>query len=131
MKKLMLFVTIVLGFLFASFTTQQTIWLDQYLKETSQDQAVYYKLGNKLDGEVSYYYKSRTIYRKVFFVSGRMDGKFNEFYNSGELREDGKYKNGSKEGNWKTYYKNGKIKSRGRYKNGEKVGIWKFFYKND
>ena len=131
MKKSTLFYLVILGFLFTSFTTQQTIWLDQNLNETSQEKAVYYKIGNNLNGVVSYYYKNRTVFRKVFFAEGKMHGKFNEFYNSGELKEDGKYKNGSKEGNWKTYYKNGKIKSRGRYKNGEKVGIWKFFYKND
>jgi len=131
MKKSVLFAIVIVGFLFSSFTNQQTIWLDQNLKVTSQDKAVYYKIGNKLDGAVSYYYKNRTVYRKVFFVKGKLEGKFNEFYNSGELKEEGKFKNGSKEGNWKTYYKNGKIESRGRYKNGEKVGIWKFFYKND
>jgi antitoxin component YwqK of YwqJK toxin-antitoxin module len=131
MKKSVQFLLVILGFLVTSFTSQQTIWLDKDLKETSQEKAVYYKIGSKLEGAVSYYYKDRTVYRKVLFVDGKLNGKFNEFYKSGELREDGKYNNGSKDGNWKTYYKNGKIKSRGRYKNGEKVGIWKFFYKND
>ncbi|WP_405562568.1 toxin-antitoxin system YwqK family antitoxin [Polaribacter sp. Asnod6-C07] len=127
--------TLILGFivifLTSSFTVQETVWLDKNLKVTSQAKAVYYKIGNKRDGSVSYFYKSKTVYRKTYFVDGKLDGKFNEYYASGNLKVDGKYKNGTKDGNWKTYYKNGKIKSKGRYKDGEKVGIWKFFYKND
>ena len=131
MKKSALIILVILGFLTASFTTQETVWLDKNLKKTSQDKAVYYKVGNKLEGEVSYYYKNKNIYRKVFFVDKKVDGKFYEYYNTGELREAGKYKNGNREGNWKVYYKSGKIKKKGRYNNGEKVGIWKIFYKND
>lgn len=131
MKKSALVVLIIFSFLLASFTSQQTIWLDKDLNETSQEKAVYYKIGNKLEGEISYYYKNKNIYRKVFFVDKKEDGKFYEYYNSGELREEGKYKNGQRDGNWKAYYKNGKIKKKGRYNKGDKVGIWKVFYKND
>lgn len=118
-------------FLTSSFTVQETVWLDQNLKETSKAKAAYYKIGKKLNGDVTYFYKNKTVYRKTYVVDGKLDGKFNEYYASGNLKVDGKYKNGTKDGNWKTYYKNGKIKSKGRYKDGEKVGIWKFFYKND
>jgi antitoxin component YwqK of YwqJK toxin-antitoxin module len=131
MKKSALIILIILGFLTTSFTTQETVWLDKNLQKTSQEKAVYYKIGNKLEGEISYYYKNKNIYRKMFFVDKKVDGKFYEYYNTGELREAGKYKNGNREGNWKVYYKSGKIKKRGRYNNGNKVGIWKVFYKND
>lgn len=131
MKKLTLIILVILGFLSISFTPQETVWLDQNLKETSQNKAIYYKIGKKLEGEVSYFYKKRTIFRKVFFVDGKLEGVFSEYYNTGELMEAGKYKNGVREGNWKTYYKNGKIKEKGKYKNGDKVGVWKIFYKND
>lgn len=118
-------------FVMSSFTKQETVWLDKNLKETSKAKAVYYKIGKKSSGAVTFFYKNTSTFRKTFFVDGKLDGKFNEFYNSGELKVDGKYKKGAKDGNWKTYYKNGKIKSKGRYNNGEKVGVWKFFYKND
>ena len=131
MKKSSLILLMILGFLSVSFTSQETIWLDKNLNKTSQEKAVYYKLGSKLDGAVSYFYKSRTVYRKVFFVNGKLNGVFNEYYKTGELKEVGKYKNGLREGNWREFYKTGKIKKRGRYSKGEKVGIWKVFYKND
>ena len=131
MKKSIFILVMILGFLTVSFTSQETIWLDENLKTSTQDKAIYYKVGHKLEGEVSFFYKGRTIYRKVFFVDGKMEGNFAEYYNTGELRTSGKYKNGQKIGNWKTYYKNGKIKEKGRYNNGDKVGIWKIFYKND
>lgn len=131
MKKSTLIIIMILGFLSVSFTTQETVWLDENLQETSQDKAIYYKVGKKLEGEVVFFYKARTIYRKVFFVDGKRDGNFAEYYNTGELREVGKYKNGRRVGNWKEYYKNGKIRKKGRYNKGDKVGIWKVFYKND
>lgn len=131
MKKSSLTLLMILGFLSISFTTQETIWLDKNLKETSQDKATYYKIGKTLEGNVSYFYKSRTVYRKVFYVDGKLEGIFSEFYETGELREVGKYKNGLREGNWKEFYKTGKILKKGRYNKGEKVGIWKVFYKND
>lgn len=131
MKKSTLVILMILGFLATSFTTQETVWLDENLKETSKDKAVYYKIGNNSEGEVSYYYKNKNIYRKVSFVDKKIDGKFYEYYNTGELRESGKYKNGLRDGNWKAYYKSGKIYKKGRYNKGDKVGIWKIFYKND
>ncbi len=130
MKKFALILVVLVSFLSMSFTSQETIWLDKDLKQTSQSKAEFYKIGHKLQGEVVYYYVNRTAYRKVFYSDGKLNGKFSEFYATGELSESGKYVQGSRDGNWKSYYKNGKIKSRGRYKNGEKVGIWKFFYKN-
>jgi antitoxin component YwqK of YwqJK toxin-antitoxin module len=130
MKASPLFIFIIISFLSFSIHAQETIWLDDNLKETTQNKADYYKIGNKLDGEVSYFYKNKNIYRKVFFVDGRAEGNFSEFYNSGELKETGKQENGLRDGIWKTYYKSGKIQSRGKYKDGEKVGIWKTFYKN-
>lgn len=131
MKKSAIVVLVILSFLLASFTSQQTIWLDQNLNETSQENAVYYRVGNKLEGEILFYFKNKNIFRRVFFVDKKKDGKFYEYYSSGELREEGKYKKGERVGNWKEYYKNGKIKKKGRYDKGYKVGIWKVFYKND
>lgn len=130
-RKLAIIFIMIFCFLSFSFTAQETVWLTKDLQETSQNKAVYYKIGAKLEGEVSYFYKGRTIFRKVFFVKGKMDGNFYEYYNSGELKIAGKYKKGQATGNWKEYYKNGKIKKKGRYNNGDKVGIWKIFYKND
>ncbi|APZ45014.1 hypothetical protein BW723_01330 [Polaribacter reichenbachii] len=131
MKSSALVLGVIVIFLMSSFTKQETVWLDKNLKETSQTKAVYYKIGKKSNGIVTFYYKNKSTFRETFFVDGKLDGKFNEYYDSGNLKVDGKYKNGAKDGNWKSYYKNGKIKSKGRYKDGEKVGIWKFFYKND
>lgn len=131
MKKSSLILLMILGFLSVSFTSQETIWLDKNLKQTTQDKAVYYKVGKKLDGEVSYFYRSRSLFRKVFYVDGKLEGIFSEYYNTGELREVGKYVNGQRDGNWKVYYKTGKIMKKGRYSKGDKVGIWKVFYKND
>ena len=115
----------------SSFNTQETIWLDDNLLITSQSKAKYYRIAGELDGNISYFYKSRTVFRKVHFENGKLDGRFYEFYKTGELRTVGTYENGLKEGSWKTYYANGKIKQKGRYKRGEKVGIWKTFYKNN
>ena len=122
---------VIVGFLTSSMYAQKTIWLDKNLKKTDLKNAIYYKIGNKIEGEVSFFYKSRTIFRRVDFSDGKENGKFSEFYKTGELKETGKYKNGLREGNWKTYYKTGKIKKKGKYSNGNKVGIWKVFYKND
>lgn len=130
MKKSTFILLLLVGFLTTSAIAQETIWLDQNLNKTSQSEARYYRIGNTKDGEVSFFYKNKTIYRKVFFSKGTLNGKFLEYYNSGELKVIGKYENGLKEGIWKTYYKSGKIKERGKYKNGDKVGIWKTFYKN-
>mgnify|MGYP000745968927 CR=1 FL=1 len=130
MKKTTIILLLLVGFLSISSTAQETIWLDKDLKKTNQFRASYYKIGNVDEGEVSLFYKSRTIFRKVFYSEGSLNGKFLEYFNTGELKEIGKYENGLREGVWKTFYKSGKIKERGKYKNGDKVGIWKTFYKN-
>ncbi|SDS30694.1 MORN repeat variant [Polaribacter sp. KT25b] len=130
MKVSSLFILIIISFLSISIQSQETIWLDENLEKTTEHKANYYKVGTKLEGEVSYFYKNQNIYRKVFFVNGKAEGNYSEFYISGELKETGRLENGLRDGVWKTYYKNGKIESRGKYKDGEKVGIWKTFYKN-
>lgn len=123
-------IALVFCFLSTSFFAQETIWLDDDLKETNQSKANYYKIGNKLEGVVLYYFKDKTVYRKVTYMYGKVVGNFYEYYSSGELKEAGKYENGLREGIWKVYSKNGKIQSKGKYSKGEKVGIWKTFYKN-
>ena len=128
LKKIILFIGVIL--LTLAFTRQETVWLDQDLNRTSQSKAVYYRVGTKLDGNVTYFYKNRTVFRKVTYEDGKLEGKFMEFYNTGELREIGEYYNGLRDGNWKEFYKNGKIRKKGKYSKGEKVGIWKTFYKN-
>ena len=117
-------------FVSLSFKAQETIWLDENLSRTSQNKAVYYRVGDKLEGTVSFFYKNRTLYRKVFYENGKINGKFLEYYSTGELKEIGMYENGLREGNWREFYKNGKILRKGKYVKGEKVGIWKTFYKN-
>lgn len=130
MKNSTLLLLVLVGFLTTSFTSQETIWLDKDLNKTSQSKAEYYRVEKKLDGQISIFYKNRTVYRKVFYEDGKLNGKFLEYYKTGELREFGKYENGLKVGVWKEYYKSGKIKKRGKFSNGDKVGIWKIFYKN-
>lgn len=131
MKKPSFLLLIVVAFFTASFSTQETIWLDKDLNETNQSNAVYYKIGNKSEGIVFIFFKNRTVFRKVQFSNAKLEGLFYEYYETGELKETGKYENGHREGNWKEFYKNGKIKRKGKYENGEKVGTWKVFYKND
>ena len=120
-----------IAFVSFGFMTQETVWLDEDLNETDQREASYYTFGKKKEGSKTYYYKSRTIYRKVIYKNGKLEGKFYEYYNTGELKEAGSYENGLREGNWRAFYKSGKILRKGKYANGEKVGIWKTFYKNE
>lgn len=129
MKQTILFLFMILGFLSAS--AQEIIWLDSNLEKTPQEKANFYKVGEKSDGEISIYYKKRTVFRVVDFSKGKPNGKFSEFYETGELKETGFYIYGLREGIWKEFYKGGKIKSKGKYSKGDKVGIWKVFYKND
>jgi antitoxin component YwqK of YwqJK toxin-antitoxin module len=130
MKASTLFFLVSISFLCSSMFGQETIWLDENLKEAAQFKADYYKIGEKTNGEVSYYYKNKNIFRKFVLVNGKIEGNYFEYYNSGELRESGVYESGLREGVWKTYSKDGKIQSRGKYSKGEKAGIWKIFYKN-
>jgi antitoxin component YwqK of YwqJK toxin-antitoxin module len=125
------FFLLFLAFVTMSFVKQETVWLDKDLKKTQQDKASYYRTGSALKGEVIFYFKSRNIYRKVFYANQKPAGNFLEYYESGELKEAGTYAQGVREGNWKVYYKNGKIRQKGRYSKGEKVGVWKTFYKNN
>ena len=122
---------VVVAVFFMASTTQEIIWLDENLNETTQAKAKYYKVGAKLDGDITYYYKNRNVFRKVKFEKGKPVGNFYEYYDTGELREFGQFVNGLREGNWKVFYKTGKIKQKGKYSKGEKVGIWKTYYKND
>lgn len=131
MKKSAFLLLITVWFLTLSSTKQEVIWLDKDLEQTSQSEATYYRIGSNLEGEVTYYFKSRTVYRRVFYANKKPDGKFNEHFITGELKEIGKYEDGLREGNWKVYYRNGKIRQKGKYTKGEKVGVWKTFYKND
>ncbi|TXD51631.1 MULTISPECIES: toxin-antitoxin system YwqK family antitoxin [unclassified Polaribacter] len=131
MKKSVFLSVIAVWFLTMASTVQDIIWLDKDLEKTSQSEAIYYKVGFNLEGEVTYYYKSKAVYRKVFYANKKEDGKFYEYYASGELKVAGRYENGLQEGNWKIYDKNGKIKQKGKYTKGEKVGVWKTFYKNN
>ncbi|WP_146105309.1 toxin-antitoxin system YwqK family antitoxin [Polaribacter butkevichii] len=121
----------MLVFLFTiSVAAQKTTWLDANLKETNQAKSVYYKVISSNNKEVTFFYKSSSIFRNIGYSKGVFDGAFSEFYESGELKTSGRYENGLKEGVWKTYYKNGKNKEKGKYVKGEKVGVWKTFYKN-
>lgn len=113
-----------------SITAQKIVWLDAKLKPTSASKAMYYKVGEKRDGQITFFYKNRTVYRKVYMEKGVYHGEFMEYYKTGELKEIGMYENGMREGNWREFYKSGKIKKKGKYQNGEKVGIWKEFFKN-
>ncbi|NCT08535.1 MAG: hypothetical protein GW772_00395 [Flavobacteriia bacterium] len=131
MKHFLNFSFFFLIFLTSSLQSQDIIWLDANLEKTSQEKADFYRIDEKLDGEIILYYKKRTKFRKVFYSKGKLNGMFYEYYETGELKETGVYENGLREGIWKEYYKGGKIKSKGKYTNGEKVGIWKVFYKND
>lgn len=129
MKKSILLLFVILGCL--SISAQEIIWLDANLEKTSQEKASFYKVGEKSEGEISIYYKKRTVFRVIDLKKGKPNGKFSEFYETGELKETGFYVNGLRDGIWKEFYKGGKIKSKGKYTKGEKVGIWKVFYKND
>lgn len=130
MKPLLNFSFFLFVFLTSNLHSQEVIWLDVNLEKTSQEQAIYYRIDQKLEREVVFYYKKRTIFRKVFYNHGKLNGPFYEYYETGELKEIGEYANNEREGVWKEYYKGGKIKSKGKYSNGEKVGVWKVFYKN-
>ncbi|NVJ89903.1 MAG: hypothetical protein HWD82_10770 [Flavobacteriaceae bacterium] len=127
-SKLLLLLVVFL--ITTAFNFQETVWLDEDLNRTTQSKAVYYRTQTKLEGNISYFYKNRIVYRKVFYKDGKLNGKFLEYYSTGELREIGSYNNGLRDGNWKEYYKNGKIKKKGKYSKGERVGVWKTFYKN-
>ena len=131
MQKLFLLTFILGNSLFSLILNQEIIWLDENLKETSQSKARYYKVGTKLDGEITYYFKNRNVFRKVRYKKGTISGNFFEFYDTGDLKETGKYVNGLREGAWKVYYRSGKIKQKGKYSKGDKVGIWKIYYKNE
>ena len=105
--KILLFTFILnLGFSINNLYNQETIWLDANLNPTTQAKATYYRVKNKLQGKVAFYYKSRTTYRKVNYVNGKLIGRFLEYYKSGKIKEKGKYSNGKKVGIWKTFYKN-------------------------
>ncbi len=129
-KQNFFFLLVFFLFISTASKSQDIIWLDKNLNRTSQSKALYYKVGEKSEGYVSYFYKNRTLYRKVFYKNGKVDGRFFEYYGTGELKEIGTYIDGLREGNWKEFYKNGKIRKKGKYINGEKVGVWKTFYKN-
>ncbi|WP_146104922.1 toxin-antitoxin system YwqK family antitoxin [Polaribacter gangjinensis] len=131
MKYFLTFSFFCLIFLTSPLQSQEIIWLDENLEKTSQEKADFYRIDEKLEGEIIYYYKKRTKFRKVFYSKGKLNGMFYEYYETGELKETGYYVNGLKEGVWKEFYKGGKIKSKGKYANDEKVGIWKMFYKNE
>lgn len=121
----------ILIFLFSVvISAQKTTWLDVNLKETNQLNSVYYSVTFSDKKEISYFYKSGKVFRKLRYSNRKLVGKFSEFYETGELRINGKYENGLEEGIWKTYYKSGEIKAKGKYKKGEKIGVWKVFYKN-
>ena len=124
-------IVLFVAFMLMAATTQEIIWLDENLNETTQSKAKYYKVGAKLEGGVTFYYKNRNVFRKVTYEQGKPVGNFFEYYETGQLREFGQFENGLREGNWKVFYKTGKIKQKGKYSKGEKVGIWKTYYKND
>ena len=131
MKHFTYFCFFCLFFLTTSLQSQEIIWLDGNFEKTSQEKADFYRIDEKLEGEIIIYYKKRTKFRKVFYSKGKLNGMFYEYYETGELKETGYYINGLREGIWKEFYKGGKIKSKGKYANDEKVGIWKVFYKNE
>lgn len=131
MKNLVLLFIVAFAFLMISGTNQQIIWFDKDLQITNQSEAVYYKLGTNLEGDITYYFKNKTVYREVFYTNRKPNGKFNEYFVTGELKEVGKYEKGLREGNWKVYYRNGKIRQKGKYTRDKKVGVWKTFYKNN
>lgn len=133
MKKTALLIFLFLGLLSSKTIAQKTIYFDANWKETTKQNATYYRPAPKEKSKgklVVDYYISGEKAQEVYYVDGKPDGKYSFYYKSGALKIAGKYSEGKKEGIWKTFSKLGKIKKKGKYKDNEKVGIWKTFYKN-
>lgn len=133
MKKTALLIFLFLGLVSNKTNAQKTIYFDAYWKETTKQNAAYYRPSPKEKSKgklVIDYYISGEKAQEVYYVDGKPDGKYSFYYKSGALKIAGKYSEGKKDGIWKTFSKLGKIKEKGKYKDDEKVGIWKIFYKN-
>lgn len=85
MKQIVCFLFITIGIYTNSLNAQEIIWLNSNLEETTQDKADYYRIDAKLEGEITFYYKKRTLFRKIFYSKGKPNGLFYEYYETGEL----------------------------------------------
>ncbi len=105
---------IFLGISFLAFSDnggEETIYLDERMKETKKKNAFYYCELTKTPDD--------TFSVKAYFLSG-------------ELKMEGKYLDEAMEiphGSFVYYYESGQVESKGEYRDGEKYGIWQRFDK--
>lgn len=158
MKKIIL-TSLALLFIFSiSYAQKNTIWYDTNWKETTKDNASFYRnevikkgdgywfadyyisgakqmegLSLEKDkeiyqGVVKWYHENGNIFQIVNYDNGVLDGVRQVFYESGKLKIEENYKQGKKEGKWKAFFENGNKKEIGFFENGQKEGVWKTFY---
>ncbi len=144
----------------SSFSQKDTIWYDQYWKETSKKDASFYRSETKkqddgywvvdnymngakqmegvsLDpvkeiyqGEVTWYFQNGTKFQIVHYKDGILNGHRKVYFENGKVNSEGEYKEGKKHGKWKEFYENGTLKESGFFDNRQKDAKWKTYYSN-
>ncbi|MBN2857511.1 MAG: hypothetical protein JXN63_03835 [Candidatus Delongbacteria bacterium] len=85
--------------------------------------------GEEIDGKVTAYWDSTTVFGEYNYSKGSLDGLQKEYYSDGKLSAEWNMKNGKRVGEGTEYYEDGSVSFK-RELNGKGDGLGIEFYKN-
>ena len=137
MKTRIAIVVLFVGLFTTSLTAQETIWFDVNWKETTKDNASYYRPApEKKDNGywIVDYYKNGQVQMEGFSTNNtpneeQFEGLVMYYHENGKPFHKAHYKNGKLNGQRKVFYETGELKEHGNYVNGKREGSWKTFSK--
>lgn len=133
MKKILLLTFFIL--LNQSFYSQKTLYFDKEWKETSKENAEFYRKIKKkknniylvedffITGEKQFVGKSSTLSEPL-----TLEGTAVWYNKEGKITQKGNFKNNLPNGNISNYYSNGVLKSSGNYVDGKSNGLYTEYF---
>lgn len=112
-----------------------TYYFNQYWRDTSADQARYFRKMFAAEGHfgVRDYYINGTLQMTGAYLDEAAkirDGAFCYYDENGYRESEGRYQAGLREGVWTNYYEGGSVRSLALYKSDKIIGLWQNWYEN-
>lgn len=136
MKTSTLLLMLVVGFLTASATAQETMYFDANWNSTTKEKATYFRPKPKAQKNgfwIVDYYMNGKIQMEGFSLNDipndeKFHGLVKYYFEDGTLSQEINFKEGKIHGNRKVYFESGKLKTVAIYKNDKKEGKYYEYY---